>query len=127
MEKTTSNKIQLAVFVIVGLILFIVAVYLIGKNQKMFDKSEHLKAVFNNVDGLILGNNVRYSGINIGTVQGIEMINDTTINVDMLIDQDMFRFIKKDAIASISSDGLVGNMIINILPGSGTDPLIEPG
>lgn len=127
MEKTTSEKIRLAVFVIVGFLFFIAAVYLIGRNKKLFDKTEHISAVFNNAGGLILGNNVRYSGINIGTVQKIEMINDTTINVDMLIDQDMFKFIKKDAIASISSDGLVGNMIINIQPGNGTEPLIEPG
>ena len=127
MEKTTSEKIRLALFVIIGFIFFIAVVYLIGRNKKMFDKTEELSAVFNNAGGLILGNNVRYSGINIGTVQAIEMINDTTINVDMLIDLEMFKFIKKDAIASISSDGLVGNMIINITPGNGSAPLIEAG
>lgn len=127
MEKTTSEKIQLALFVIIGLILFILAIYFVGNKQKMFGKTEHLKAVFNNVSGLQLGNNVRYSGINVGTVQGIQMINDTTITVDMIIDQEMFHFIKKDAVASISSDGLVGSMIINIFPGKGNTALIKPG
>lgn len=127
MEKTTSQKIRLGLFVIIGLIIFILAVYFIGDKQQMFGKTYHLKAIFNNVNGLQIGNNVRYSGINVGTVQGIEMVNDTIIRVDMLIDKTIFSYIKKDAVAIIGSDGLVGNMIINILPGKGTSPPVNPG
>ncbi|WP_291111851.1 MULTISPECIES: MlaD family protein [unclassified Flavobacterium] len=127
MEKTASQKIRLGFFVIIGLLVFILAVYFIGDKQKMFGKTNHLEAVFNNVSGLQLGNNVRYSGISVGTVRGIEMINDTTIRVDMIIDKTIFPHIKKDAIATISSDGLVGNMIISILPGKGNEPSVEPG
>ncbi len=127
MEKTASQKIQLGLFVIIGLLLFILAVYFIGNTKKMFEKTDHLKAVFNNVSGLQLGNNVRYSGINVGTVREIEMINDSTIRVDMIIDRAIFSHIKKDAIATIGSDGLVGNVIINIIPGKGNQPLVESG
>lgn len=127
MEKTTSQKIRLAIFVIIGLLIFILAVYFIGSKQKMFGKTDHLEAVFNNVNGLQIGNNVRYSGINAGTVLGIEMANDTTIRVDMLIDKAILPHIKKDAVAIIGSDGLVGNMIINIIPGKGTAPSVDPG
>jgi phospholipid/cholesterol/gamma-HCH transport system substrate-binding protein len=127
MEKTASEKIKLGLFVISGLILFILVVYFIGNKQKMFGRTDHLTAVFSNVNGLQLGNNVRYSGINIGTVRGIEMINDTTINVDMIIDKSMFPHIKKNALASIGSDGLVGSMVINIIPGNGNQPQIQPG
>lgn len=127
MEKSTSQKIRLGFFVIIGLLIFILAIYFIGNKQKMFGKTNHLQAVFNNVNGLQLGNNVRYSGINVGTVRDIKMDNDTTIRVDMIIDKSIFSFIKKDAIATISSDGLVGNMIINIIPGKGAEPSVEPG
>ena len=127
MEKTASEKIKLGLFVISGVILFILAVYFIGNKQKMFGSTDHLTAVFSNVNGLQLGNNVRYAGINIGTVRGIEMINDTTINVDMIIDKSMFPHIKKDALANIGSDGLVGSMVINIAPGKGNQPSIQPG
>ena len=127
MEKTTSQKIRLGLFVIIGLLLFILAIYFVGSKQKMFGKTYHLEAVFNNVNGLQLGNNVRYSGINVGTVLGIEMNNDTIIKVDMIIDKTIFPFIKKDAVATISSDGLVGNMIVNIIPGKGLFPSVEPG
>lgn len=127
MEKYSSQKINLGLFVIIGLFIFIVAIYFIGNKQKMFGKTNHLEAVFNNVNGLKIGNNVRYSGISVGTVRGILMENDTTIRIDMIIDNSIFPFIKKDAIATISTDGLVGNMIINILPGKGTQPSVKPG
>jgi phospholipid/cholesterol/gamma-HCH transport system substrate-binding protein len=127
MEKTTSQKIRLGLFVIIGLLIFILAVYFIGDKQKMFGKTNHLEAVFNNVNGLQLGNNVRYSGISVGTVRGIEMINDTIIRVDMIIDKTIFTHIKKNAIATIGSDGLVGNMIINIIPGIGEEASVQPG
>ncbi len=127
MEKTTSQKIRLGLFVIIGLLVFILAIYFIGDKQKMFGKTNHLEAIFNNVNGLQLGNNVRYSGISVGTVRGIEMINDTTIRVDMMIDKAIFPYIKKDAIATISSDGLVGNMIISIIPGNGNEASVKPG
>lgn len=126
MEKTASQKISLGFFVITGLLIFILAVYFIGDKQKMFGKTNHLEAVFNNVNGLQLGNNVRYSGISVGTVRGITMINDTTIRVGMDIDKSIFPYIKKDAIAIIGSDGLVGNMIINIFPGKGDAPSVKP-
>ncbi len=127
MEKAASQKISLGFFVITGLLIFILAVYFIGDKQKMFGKTNHLEAVFNNVNGLQLGNNVRYSGISVGTVRGIKMINDTTIRVDMIIDKAIFPYIKKDAIATIGSDGLVGSMIINIIPGKGNEPSVKPG
>lgn len=127
MEKTTSQKIKLGLFVIIGLMVFILAIYFIGDKQKMFGKTTHLETVFNNVNGLQIGNNVRYSGVNVGTVRGIEMINDTNIKVDMIIDKNIFKHIKKDAVATIGSDGLVGSMIINIIPGKGLKPNVEPG
>lgn len=127
MEKTASEKIKLGFFVISGLLLFVLVVYFIGNKQKMFGSTDHITAVFSNVNGLQLGNNVRYSGVNIGTVRAIEMINDTTIRVDMLIDQAVFPHIKKNALASIGSDGLVGSMVINILPGKGDQQQIQPG
>ena len=94
MEKTTTEKIRLGLFVITGLTFFVLAIYFIGNKQQMFGKTNQLTAIFDNVGGLQLGNNVRFSGINVGTVRGIEIINDTTINVEMQIDKKIFPFIK---------------------------------
>ena len=127
MEKSTTQKMRLGIFVIIGLMLFVLAIYFIGEKQKMFGETNKLSAIFNNVSGLQLGNNVRYSGINVGTVRGISMINDTTIRVDMIIDKTVFKHIKKNAVATIGSDGLVGNMIINITPGENSFSTVQPG
>lgn len=127
MEKTASQKIRLGLFVIIGLSLFVLTIYFIGSKQQMFGKTEPLTAVFDNVSGLQLGNNVRYSGINVGTVRGIEIVNDSTINVEMEIDRTVFPHIKKNAVATIGSDGLVGSVIINIIPGNGEALPVQPG
>lgn len=127
MEKSVAQKLRLGIFVILGTIIFIMAVYFIGNRQQFFGKTENLKAHFENVNGLQEGNNVRFSGINVGYVKKIEIINDTLINVEMNIDKSAMKFIKKNAVASIASDGLVGNMIVNITPSSENAALAKSG
>ncbi|NEV94990.1 MCE family protein [Psychroflexus sp. YR1-1] len=125
MKNTNSQKLRLGIFVLIGTIFFIAAVYLIGQREDMFKKTFTISSYFQNVNGLQKGNNVRYSGIDIGTVKNIEIINDSTIKVDMVIEEKIISNIKKNAIATIGSDGLVGNMIVNIVPGKSVSKSIE--
>lgn len=124
MNKLTSQKIRLGVFVVVGVLLLIAALYFIGNRQHLFSKNIPLYAEFVNVNGLQLGNNVRYSGINVGTVAKIEMLGESKIIVEMMIEEKTADFIRKNAIATIGSDGLVGSMVVNILPGKGVSPYV---
>ena len=117
MAKSTSQKIKVGLFVVVGTAILIAALYSIGNRQHIFSKNIELYGTFGNVNGLIIGNNVRYSGINVGTVSKIEMIEEGSITIQMMIEEKTARFIKTDAIASIGSDGLVGSMVVNIIPG----------
>ncbi|WP_310993889.1 MlaD family protein [Aequorivita marina] len=118
MSKSTSQKIRVGIFVVVGTIILVGALYFIGSRQHIFSKNIQLYAVFDNVNGLQLGNNVRYSGINVGTVTNIEMIQVGKISIEMTVEEKAAYFIKKDAQASVSSDGLVGSMVVNIFPGN---------
>lgn len=127
MARTTSEKIRVGVFVILGTALLLAGAYLIGNNQSLFNKTFTISTVFKNVNGLQSGNNVRFSGINVGAVKAIEMENDTTIRVQIAIEQKMQQHIKKNAIATIGSDGLVGNMIVNIVPGKGLSTHLQDG
>lgn len=127
MGKTTKEKMRLGIFVLVGTIFLVVGAYLIGNNQDMFTRTFSISTVFNNVNGLRLGNNVRFSGINVGIVKSIEMENDTVIRVKMAIEEKMRKHITTDAVASIGSDGLVGNMIVNILPGNTSGEAVQEG
>lgn len=117
MNKSASHKTRVGLFVVIGTLILIVALYFIGNRQHIFSKNIQVYAIFENVNGLQLGNNIRYSGINVGTVGKIEMIDEAIIVVQMMVEETTGAFIKKDAIATIGSDGLVGSMVINILPG----------
>ncbi len=127
MERSTSEKLRLGVFVVLGSALLVIAVYLIGSRQNLFGSNFALSSVFRNVNGLQEGNNVRFSGVNVGTVKSLEILNDTAIRVNMVIDEELLGHMRKDAIATVGSDGLVGSMIINIVPGKGSAELVEPG
>lgn len=127
MKPTAVQKFRLGIFVTLSLAVFLVAVYFIGEKRNMFGSTVHLFATFSNVNGLQPGNSVRYSGINIGTVQSMEMCTDTSIRIDMAIDRKILKHIRQDAVATIGSDGLVGSMIVNILPGQGKSRVVAPG
>lgn len=117
MKKNQNKNLLLGIFVVVGVILFTLAVYFIGNEENIFGNNRKLKAIFTQVSGLQTGNNVRFAGVTVGTVSGIEIINDTAILVAMSIDMETFRLIKKNSVAAVNSDGLVGSMIVDILPG----------
>ena len=117
MGKSNSKQISVGIFVVVGTILLVAALYFVGKQQHLFSKNITLYSVFTDVSGLQLGNNVRYSGVNVGTVSKIEMTAEGKITVEMSVDEEASKFMKKDALATIASDGLVGSMVVNLIPG----------
>jgi phospholipid/cholesterol/gamma-HCH transport system substrate-binding protein len=125
MKKDTGNKIKLGIFISIGMSAFILGVYFIGQRQQLFRSTFHISGVFQDVGGLQEGNNVRLSGINVGTVENISMVSDTSVRVDMLIDESTRKFIKKDAVAKIGTEGLMGNRIVIITPGTGRRAEIE--
>lgn len=125
MKKNTTNKIRLGIFVSLGIAVFIVGIYFIGERQQLFRSTFHVSGVFKDVAGLQAGNNVRFSGINIGTVENIAIVSDTSVRVEIVVDESTRKYIKKDAIASIGSEGLMGNKILIINPGPGLEKEIE--
>ena len=125
MKKNTSNKIKLGIFTSLGIVVLILGIYFIGERQQLFRGTFRLSGVFKDVAGLQAGSNVRLSGVNVGTVENIDIISDTSVKVAILIDESTRKFIKKDAVASIGSDGLMGNKILIINPGTGGKKEIE--
>lgn len=127
MKITNAQKIKLGMFVLLTGVILIISLYFIGKKQNLFGDTFKITSVFSNVNGLKLGNNVRYAGINIGTVKEIRMINDSTICVDMIIEEAIREHMKQDAYAVVGSDGLVGSMVVNIFPGNGQGQILKEG
>ncbi|MFM7177746.1 MAG: MlaD family protein [Bacteroidota bacterium] len=126
MNKTTPSNIRLGLFVTIGTLVLVVALYLIGSNQSMFGSTIRISAQFYNVNGLMQGNNVRYAGIDIGTVDKIKIENDSSVTVYMLIEKKHSQYIKKNALAAIGTDGLMGNKLVNINPGrESSEPVVD--
>ena len=125
MDKQSGYTWKLGMFVTIGLLLFIMAIYFIGKQKNLFGSTFRITSSFKTVSGLEIGNNVRFSGINIGTVDEIQLVNDSTVVVGMIIKDDVREFIKTDAKASIGSDGLMGDKVLTITPGVKSQKEIE--
>lgn len=124
--KKTMNYIRLGLFITVGTIALVAALYLIGSNRNLFGTNIRISAHFYNVNGLMPGNNVRYAGIDIGTVDKIRIENDSSVTVHMLIDVKESKYIRKNSVAAIGTDGLMGNKLVNINPGIGeSEPVID--
>jgi len=122
-----SKNIRVGIFVLVGTLFIISALYFIGEKQNLFSSKFRVKANFKDVNGLIPGNNVRLGGINIGTVESVDIISDSNVTVIMVIKDKTKPYIKKNSIASIGTDGLMGNKLINITPGLKDSPGIQDG
>lgn len=115
---------------VLGIAIFVAAIYFIGNRQNLFGGNSVITSVFKDVNGLQPGNNVRFAGVNIGTVKEIKIINDTSIAVDMRVNDHTMGLIRRNSLATISSDGLVGSMVVNLLPGkrnSVGEIAVQPG
>jgi phospholipid/cholesterol/gamma-HCH transport system substrate-binding protein len=114
MAEENSRNIRLGVFVLAGTVLLVMALYFIGSKQNLFGSTFRITARFYDVNGLMQGNNVRFAGINIGTVESVDIENDSTVKVTMVIKNKVKGFIKKNSVASVGTDGLMGNKLVNI-------------
>ncbi|MCX6257446.1 MAG: MlaD family protein [Bacteroidia bacterium] len=124
---TPKYKVRLGLFIAGGLVLFIIAIFFIGKQKNLFNPVYRLTTTFYNVSGLQVGCIVRFSGINVGTVDNIKIINDSTVRVGMLIKKSVRQFIRADCQAGIGSSGIIGDRVLIITQGSNDSPLTRDG
>lgn len=127
MEKRNGNNIKLGLFVMAGLLVLIFSFYMLGKSSNIFGRDFEIKAHFNNLSGLMEGNNVLFSGIHAGTVKSIDMLGDTIIEVTIQVDSKIQPFINKNATAAIGTEGLMGNKVINIEPAEQASVMVANG
>ncbi|GAB3841159.1 MlaD family protein [Hymenobacter jeollabukensis] len=125
--NTTSNHVRLGLFVLAGLGCLLAVLFLLGRQQNLFSRSLPVSADFRNVAGLLAGNNVRLGGITVGTVKRIQILNDSTVRVSMALNEEVRPFVRQNAVASIGTDGLVGNTIVNLTAGPGTARPVQAG
>lgn len=127
MKEQNKNRARLGAFVLIGTTCLILGLYYIGSKKNIFHSTINLSANFTNVGGLMPGNNVRFNGINVGTVSKVYAVSDTAIRVDFTINESETQFINQNSLASIGTDGLLGNKLINISPGKSKAAEITEG
>ncbi|MGB3525494.1 MAG: MlaD family protein [Flavobacteriales bacterium] len=126
MGNKIKDPVRLGVFVLAAAALLLVALYLIGSKKNLFASTVSAEVTFPQVGGLRTGSNVRYMGINVGTVDRISILNDTAVVVGMQIRTKDARYIRTTAVATLGNDGLMGSRLVNLEPGEGSGtPLTE--
>lgn len=127
MAEENSQRIKLGLFILGGTVLLVLALYLMGTRKDLFSSSITITSDLQGVGGLRTGNNVRYAGIDVGIVDAIEIMSDTVVRVHMNIRTEHAEHIRTNALASVGTDGLIGNKLVNILPGEGSGTPISDG
>ncbi|MBL7856476.1 MAG: MCE family protein [Cyclobacteriaceae bacterium] len=113
---------KLGAFVLGGAFIFLAALFYLGREGNVFNRTFTISAIFKNVEGLKEGDNVWLSGVKIGMVKRVQIISEGKVIVILSLKDKQNEFIKKNATAYVGSDGLVGNKIVIIRPG--TEPEI---
>jgi len=119
------RAITVGIFLAVGLVIFILGVFVLGGQSKSFAKSIHITAVFDDVAGLKKGNNVWFSGVKVGTISDMHFTGPHQVEVRMSVDENSRQYIHRNAEVHIGSDGLIGNKIIVIDGGSPQAPIVR--
>ena len=127
--QTTPKKRAVIVgsFVFLGLLFLLGGILTVGNLHSTFSRKVEVTAIFDDVNGLQAGNNVWFSGVKIGTVKKLSFYGDSRVLVQMRLEEKSRNFIRKDAKAKISTDGLIGNKIIVITGGTQAVGPVEDG
>jgi phospholipid/cholesterol/gamma-HCH transport system substrate-binding protein len=123
-------QVQVGAFVAVGLLLFMMVIFMLGGEKKLFDRQYHLKARFSNISGLRVGAPVQLAGINVGTVSKVDFdpqLADKDVRIVASISKRYRDRIRADSVASIITQGLLGDKMVLISVGSSDSKLLEEG
>ena len=120
---------RLGAFIVVTLAVLASGVFIIGSKEYLFRSTYKLRAQFQNVVGLAEGADVQVGGVHSGTVTAIELPRKPgdEVTVVMELDRTTREIIKRDSMASIETEGLLGNQFLAISFGSAGEPEVRDG
>jgi len=115
-----SRAARLGAFIVATLAILVVGVFVIGSKQYLFSSTYQVKAQFENVAGLDAGGDVRVGGVHSGTVHSIELPHKPGEKVTVVMDlsKSTHEIIKQDSVATIETEGMLGNQYLAISFGS---------
>lgn len=128
MRSTSSSRsVIVGIFTLIGIAIFAVTILTLGDQRKTFTESIVVTSFYGNVNGLQKGNNIWFSGVKVGTIRSVNIIESGRVEVKMNIDEAAKQYIHNDAQARLSTDGLIGNKIVEIYGGTLNAPIIKAG
>jgi len=124
-----SRLAAVGAFVIAGLLLFAVGIFMIGDRRLLFTEHFELFAEFDDLTGVRAGSKVRVSGIDAGEVLEIQIPPSPVLRfrIKMRVREDLHPLVRADSVAAIMTEGLVGNAFIQIREGTGAAPAVPDG
>ena len=126
-ESPGKRAIIVGLFVLTGIAFLISGILMIGNLHETFKQKMKVSALFEDVNGLQVGNNVWFSGVKIGTVNNMDFHGKSQVKVFFKIETQARAYIRKDAKVKISTDGLIGNKILVIYGGTPLFAEVEEG
>ncbi|HZH03746.1 MAG TPA: MlaD family protein [Myxococcaceae bacterium] len=129
-KKERRFVIRTGIFVSVALALAGVVIFLIGKENRLFDRQHLYYTAFTDVDGLKLDSPVRLGGLDVGVVSSITFstdLNDQRIRVELQISGVFADRIRADSVAQLASRGVLGDKAIDISLGSASQAQVANG
>lgn len=123
-----NRNLGVGIFVILGTALFAVTIFLIGNQHSAFAKHIDLFAEFKNLNGLAKGAKVQVAGLDAGEVTEISVpaSPSTGFRLKLRLDGQVRGLLRTDSVATIVTEGIVGDEVIIIQPGSSASPEAAP-
>jgi phospholipid/cholesterol/gamma-HCH transport system substrate-binding protein len=124
-----SRAARLGAFIIATLGILVLGTVIIGNHQYLFSSTYQLKSQFATVAGLSAGADVQVGGVHSGTVRSIDLPHNPGGKVTVIVDlsKSTHEIIKQDSVASIETEGLLGNQYLAISFGSAGSPNVRNG
>jgi outer membrane protein OmpA-like peptidoglycan-associated protein len=124
-----SRAFRVGLLIVVTLLILATGIFLIGDKDLLFSATYRLDATFQNVAGLNNGADVRVGGIHVGTVKQIDLPErpDGKVTVVMKVKDSTRNLIRKDSVASIKTEGLLGNKYVEVSFGSNQAANVQDG
>jgi phospholipid/cholesterol/gamma-HCH transport system substrate-binding protein len=128
-KRENAVKFRVGLFVLLALLTFLGAVYALGARARLFEARYTIHADFTEVGGLVEGATVRLAGVQIGRVSAVNLPPQPggKVRVDLTIARRFSDRIRKNSVARIETQGLLGDRIVEITVGDASAPAVAPG